>query len=106
MEPFQSVNLQTHPCYTFYQRMTNCIKNEEFASRMCFVEIEDWYECKSKNKHRAFYNFLQSESNQINMYSLPKYDQASDSFKDGVLPANVDGYFSQPVEKRTYYTKA
>lgn len=54
MEPFHSVGLATHPCYTFYQRMTNCIKGEEMSSRMCYVEIEDWYECKSRKKHRAF----------------------------------------------------
>ena len=61
MEPFNSVNMQTHPCYTFHQRMTGCIKQEEMSSRMCFEEIDDWYECKGRRKHRAFYNFLKTE---------------------------------------------
>ena len=65
MEPTQSVNMTAHPCFTFYTRMVNCIKEEELHSRMCFTEIEDWTECKSRRKHRAFYNFLKSEHNKI-----------------------------------------
>jgi len=53
-EPFLSVNLTANPCYTFYQRMLNCVKSEEMVSHMCFAEVEDWYECKSRKKHRAF----------------------------------------------------
>jgi hypothetical protein len=30
-------------------------------SRMCFVEKEDWYECKTRKKHRAFANFFGTE---------------------------------------------
>ena len=104
MEPFNSVNMQTHPCYTFMQRMTNCIKAEEMSSRMCFEEVEDWYECKSRRKHRAFYNFLKTESNKIQLYSLPKYDFDTDTFKDGVLPKDVDSYFTKPVDKQTHYS--
>jgi len=74
------------------------------SSRMCYVEIEDWYECKSRRKHRAFYNFLKTESNKIQMYSLPTYDQESDTFKDGTLPKDVDAYFAKPSDKQTYYS--
>ena len=104
MEPFQSVNMQTHPCFTFMQRMTHCIKQEEMYSRMCFEEIEDWYECKSRRKHRAFYNWLKTESNKMEMYSLPEYDVTTNSFKDGVLPKNVDSYFDKSLDKRKHYT--
>ena len=86
------------------QRMTNCIKTEDMSSRMCFVEIEDWYECKSRRKHRAFYNFLKTETNKIQMYSLPEYDGATDTFKDGVLPKDVDSYFAKAPEKQTHYS--
>lgn len=55
------MGMTTHPCYTFYQRMVNCIKTEELHSRMCFVEKEDWYECKTRKKHRAFANFFGTE---------------------------------------------
>ena len=96
--------MQTHPCYTFMQRMTQCIKREEMSSRMCFEEIDDFYECKTRRKHRAFYNYLKTESNKMEMYSLPQYDLATDSFKDGTLPKNVDSYFSKPLEKRKYYS--
>lgn len=34
--------------------MTNCVKQEEMSTRMCISEVEDWYECKSRKKHRAF----------------------------------------------------
>jgi hypothetical protein len=81
------------------QRMTNCIKTEELSTRMCHAEIEDWYECKSRRKHRAFYNFLKTEQSKIQMYSLPKYDFKTDTFKDGVLPKDVDSYFDKPHEK-------
>ena len=73
-------------------------------SRMCFEEIDDWYECKSRRKHRAFHNFLRTEQNKIELYSLPKYDFKTDTFKDGVLPKDVDSYFSLPAEKQTYYS--
>ena len=72
---------------------------------MCFEEIEDWYEGKGRRKHRAFYNFLKTEQSKIQMYSLPKYDQSNDTFKDGVLPKDVDSYFSKEVDKQTHYTK-
>ena len=91
--------MQQHPCYTFLQRMTNCIKTEDMSSRMCFAEVEDWFECKSRRKHRAFHNFVRSEANQMELLSLPQYDFKSDTFKDGPLPANVDGYFNKPVDK-------
>lgn len=104
MEPFTSVNMQTHPCYTFSQRMTNCIKTEDMSARMCYAEIEDWYECKSRRKHRAFYNFLKSESNKIQLYSLPKYDTGSDTFRDGVLPRDVDSYFDKAPASQTHYS--
>eukprot|EP00356_Strombidium_inclinatum_P006450 CAMPEP_0170488154 /NCGR_PEP_ID=MMETSP0208-20121228/6774_1 /TAXON_ID=197538 /ORGANISM="Strombidium inclinatum, Strain S3" /LENGTH=90 /DNA_ID=CAMNT_0010762639 /DNA_START=24 /DNA_END=296 /DNA_ORIENTATION=- len=90
--------MTTHPCYTYHTRMTNCIKSEELSTRMCFEETEDWIECKSRRKHRAFFNFLRNETDKIQLYSLPKYDEGTDSFKDGVLPKDVDSYFDKPVE--------
>ena len=104
MEPMQGINMQTHPCYAFTQRMQNCVKSEEMYSHMCFEEIEDWYECKQRRKHRAFYNFLRTEQSKVQLYSLPKYDHATDTFKDGVLPKDVDSYFDKPVEKQRYYS--
>ena len=83
--------------------MTQCIKKEEMSTRMCFEEIDDFYECKTRRKHRAFYNYLKTESNKMEMYSLPQYDLTTDSFKDGPLPQNVDSYFSKPADKREYY---
>ena len=96
VEPFLSVSLQTHPCYTFHQRMAQCIKTEDMPSRMCLAEIEDWYECKQRKKHRAFQNFVKHEMEKIKIYSLPTYDNATDTFKDGALPKDADGYFSKP----------
>mgnify|MGYP001215644723 CR=1 FL=1 len=63
--------------------MTQCVKSEDLSSRMCYVEIEDWYECKSRKKHRAFQNFVQSEMNKMDILSLPTYDHNTDTFKDG-----------------------
>jgi hypothetical protein len=84
--------------------MTGCIKTEEMSSRMCFEEMEDWYECKMRRKHRAFYNFLKTESNKMQLYSLPKYDTGTDTFKDGVLPKDVDSYFDKTVDKQKHYS--
>ena len=100
MEPFQSVAMTVHPCYTFYQRMVQCTKSEEMNSRMCYTETEDWYECKTRKKHRAFNNFIQTEMERTEIMSLPVYDVSSDSFKDGPLPKNVDGYFAKAQEFR------
>ena len=104
MEPFHSVGLATHPCYTFYQRMTNCVKSEEMSSRMCYAEVEDWYECKSRKKHRAFQNFVKTEMGKMEIYSLPTYDHSTDTFKDGPLPKNVDTYFTKSKEMAKYYS--
>lgn len=84
--------------------MVNCIKGEDMATRMCFAEIDDWYECKSRRKHRAFHNFVTSEMDKLKIYSLPTYDQSTDTFKDGRLPKDVDSYFAKPVAEQNYYS--
>lgn len=104
MEPFLGVSGQTTPCYPFYQRMLYCIKQEDMASRMCFAEIEDFYECKMRKKHRAFKNYMEQELSKVKIYSLPKYDFASDTFKDGPLPKDADQYFGLKKEEQTYYS--
>ena len=103
MEPFHSVGMLTHPCFTFHQRMLQCIKEEEQSSRMCFTQIEDWYECKSRKKARAFQNFVGAEINKMEIYSLPTYDYSNDTFKDGPLPKNCNDYFAKRPEDQTYY---
>ena len=60
---------------------------------MCYIETEDWYECKSRKKHRAFQNFISTELDRHKIYSLPTYDPSTDTFKDGPLPKDVDSYF-------------
>ena len=104
MEPFHSVGMLAHPCYSFYQRMTQCTKREELSSRMCFGEIEDWYECKGRKKARAFQNFVGTEMAKMEIYSLPQYDYSSDTFKDGALPREANGYFAKRTEDQTYYS--
>ncbi len=71
---------------------------------MCYEEVEDWYECKRKKKARAFTNYITTELRKNKIYSLPVYDQKTDTFKDGPLPIDADGYFSQPKDERTYYS--
>lgn len=61
MEPFMNVAMQTSPCYPFYARMLYCVKGEEMWSRMCYTEMEDWYECKQRKKHRAFNHYIGAE---------------------------------------------
>ena len=102
MDPFHSVGMQTHPCYTFHQRLVNCIKKEEMPSRMCYEEMSDWYECKSRKKHRAFQSFVMKEMEQMKIYSLPEYDINTDTFKDGALPKNADSYFSKGSSANYY----
>ena len=96
--------MTTHPCYAFHQRMINCIKSEDVVSRMCFNEMEDWHECKSRKKHRAFDNFVAAELDRHKLLSLPTYDHKTDTFKDGPLPKDLDGYFSKKREEQTYYS--
>ena len=36
--------------------------------------------------------------------SLPTYDHATDTFKDGALPKDIDGYFSKNKVDQTYYS--
>ena len=42
----------------------------------------------------------------MQIYSLPTYDHNTDTFKDGALPKNVDGYFAKGKEHTNYYTDA
>ena len=71
---------------------------------MCFNEIEDWYECKSRKKARAFQTFIKDEMKKVKIYSLPKYDFATDTFKDGPLPKDADAYFSKNKKEQNYYS--
>ena len=104
VEPFLSVSLTTHPCYAYHQRLINCIKSEDMVQRMCYNEMEDWFECKNRKKYRAFSNFVLSELDRHKILSLPTYDPHTDTFKDGPLPRDVDAYFSKPKTEQTYYS--
>jgi len=84
--------------------MMNCIKTEDNHTRMCFTEVEDWLECKTKSKARAFNNYVGQELRKLKIYSLPKYDESTDTFKDGPLPKDVDGYFNKEKSQRAYYS--
>jgi hypothetical protein len=42
--------------------------------------------------------------NKMEIYSLPTYDHKSDTFKDGPLPKNVDGYFVKNADHAKYYS--
>lgn len=105
-EPFLSINGMTHPCYTFYQRALQCMRREDDPLRMCFVEGEDYIECKTRKRHRAFQNFVGDELNKLRVYSLPTYDPETDTFKDGPLPRDADAYFNKPIDQQNYYSDA
>ena len=102
-EPLMGVNLGPQPCYPFYQRMVTCAKTEEVA-RMCMTEAEDFKECKTRTRARAFNNYLHGELRKMKIYSLPKYDEHTDTFVDGDLPKDIDGYFSKDKSERQYYS--
>ena len=72
---------------------------------MCTEKIEDWYEWRTAKKHRSFYSFINNELHKLKIYSLPTYDYETDTFKDGPLPKDADGYFSLDKEKQTYYSQ-
>jgi len=103
MDPILSISGLTHPCYVFYQRMIACAKKEEVYTRMCFNEFEDYIECKSRKKHRVFQNFVSGEMRKLRIYSLPKYDENTDTFVDGPLPKDADSYFSKDKALQQYY---
>lgn len=58
MESYTSFGGLANPCRAFYERMANCIRDEDLHTRMCYTEMEDFYECKSKKKHRAFEHYM------------------------------------------------
>jgi hypothetical protein len=84
--------------------MINCVKSEDLVSRMCYDEMEDWYECKSRKKNRAFHHFIHGEMERHKILSLPTYDHSTDTFKDGALPRDLDGYFNKPKDQQNYYS--
>ena len=71
---------------------------------MCIDEYEDFTECKRRGKYSRHRSFMQNELHKLKIYSLPEYDQETDTFKDGPLPKDADGYFSLDVEKQTHYS--
>ena len=40
--------------------------------------------------------------NKVKIYSLPTYDVSTDTFKDGPLPKDVDGYFGNKSAQKYY----
>jgi hypothetical protein len=40
----------------------------------------------------------------LRIYSLPTYDHATGSYKDGPLPENADAYFKKNASEQTYYS--
>lgn len=103
-EPLVGTNLQPQACFPFYMRMLDCFKTEPAASKLCLHEFEDFYECKLKKKERAFQAYANSELRKLKIYSLPRYDESSDTFVDGELPADIDGYFCKDKAERTHYS--
>ena len=39
-----------HHCYTFYERMIHCAKEETLPTKMCIPFVEDYLECTNKKK--------------------------------------------------------
>ena len=105
MEPLLSMTGEVHPCFTFYQRMLNWVQTEPLYKKMCSHKMEDYVEWKSRKKYHMQKNFFETELHKLKIYSIPEYDEATDSFKDGPLPDNADGYFSLSEEKQTYYSQ-
>eukprot|EP00824_Muranothrix_gubernata_P026146 TRINITY_DN8953_c0_g1_i1.p2 TRINITY_DN8953_c0_g1~~TRINITY_DN8953_c0_g1_i1.p2 ORF type:complete len:121 (-),score=1.37 TRINITY_DN8953_c0_g1_i1:15-377(-) len=80
MESVLSNGMTYHKCFVFHQRLTGCLKKETFFTRMCANEYDDWFECRSKNKHRAFVSYMGSQLKKIKIYELPEYDEHNDCF--------------------------
>ena len=51
----------------------------------------------------AFSSFLNTETRKQRIYSLPTYDYKTDTWKDGPLPKDADGYFKKSIGEQTYY---
>ena len=47
-----------HHCYTFYERMVSCAKEETLPTKMCLHKVEDYLECINKKKQVFFYHFF------------------------------------------------
>ena len=43
-----------HHCYTFYERMVSCAKEETLPTKMCLHKVEDYLECINKKKISIF----------------------------------------------------
>jgi len=39
-----------HHCYTFYERMTTCAKEETLPNKLCLDKVEDYLECTNRKK--------------------------------------------------------
>ncbi|CAI2386489.1 unnamed protein product [Moneuplotes crassus] len=97
-----SMTGEIHPCFTFKQRLINCVESEPIYTRMCRTKKEDYNECHTKEKYKAAQYFIGNELHKQKIYSLPVYDEATDTFKDGPLPKDADGYFN--TDKQVYYS--
>ena len=47
-----------HHCYTFYERMTTCAKEETLPNKMCLDKVEDYLECTNRKKQVKIFNIF------------------------------------------------
>jgi hypothetical protein len=91
-------NGKIHPCYTFYLRAHECVNTESLVKIMCNDKLNDYKECKSNSKKLAYKSWYEQEYKKLKILSMPKYDDATDSFVDGNPASTADSFFNNETK--------
>jgi len=104
MEIPYDFNGQYNQCYTFYIRFNDCVASEPLKRIMCSDKFNDYFECKTHIKEMQYRSWYAKEYKKIKILSLPKYDDQTDSFIDGVGYDNsVDSFFNNDEKMKKFF---
>ena len=96
-------NLGINSCYTFYLRYNDCLATEPLTKIMCSEKKHDYRECKSHEKENQYRAWYAQEYKKIKILSLPKYDDKTDSFVDGIHPTSADSFFKDTDKMKAFF---
>lgn len=97
-----ALNSKTNNCFTFFLRAQECISNNVYTHLTCYDKFEDFQECRTKTKSAAYRAWYAKELRKIEILSIPKYDDVTDSFVDD-KNFSVEGFFNKDDKLSNFF---
>lgn len=96
-------NNKTNNCFTFFIRAQECITGNVYSQLKCYDKFEDYQECKMQAKAGAYRAWYAKELRKIEILSIPKYDDVTDSFVDD-KNFSVEGFFNKDENLSKFFS--